>query len=192
MVFQGAQDVNLVDMTLSGLSQLLSTDNVPPGKYEGITINISNPRLVLKADLNTVITDVQLTANGRLFIKQDFELPAVQHSLIVLDFGGIHLVHTGQGKYVLTPQLRATITVQNAAVTLQGTIVSVDTSNHSMVIDNNGQNVTVFYDPTKIFLSTDTTTPTGTEADLTVGASVTVDGFMEANGTVTATEVHLQ
>jgi hypothetical protein len=191
VVFEGAQDVDLLDMTLSGLSELISTDNVPSGFYTKIRIEISNPRLVLKSDPNTVITDVQLTADGHLFISKTFELPADQHSLIVLDFGGIHLVKTGSDKYVLTPQLNATVTVQDAAVSLGGQIVSVDTANDMMVIDNGGQDVEVHYDPNAIFLPTDTTTPTGTEADLTVGATVQVDGLLTPGGAVNATAVHL-
>jgi hypothetical protein len=118
VLFEGAMDVNVLDLT--DVSAVLSSADVEPGRYEQIRLEIENPRLVLVSDPETVITDVQLTANGRLFISGEFEIPEGEDLLLTLDFGGIHLVETGNGKFVLTPQLRADLTVSDANAVVVG------------------------------------------------------------------------
>lgn len=191
VVFEGAQPINIVDLMLDGLPELLSTADIPAGHYTKIRLEIEDPQLVLKSDTSEVITNVKLTANGHLFISEEFDLPEGQDSLILLDFGGIHLVLNGNGRYVLTPQLRAEITVQDAAVMLSGEIVSVDLDADSMVVQVGDDEITVFYAGAAIFLPTDTDTPTGTEADFSPGLGVDVAGLLSVDGTVAASEIHI-
>jgi hypothetical protein len=191
VVFEGAQPVNIVDLMLDGLPELLSTADIPAGHYTKIRLEIQDPELVLKSNTTEVITKVKLTANGHLFICEEFDLPEGQDSLILLDFGGIHLVLNGNGRYVLTPQLRAEITVQDAAVMLSGEIVSVDMDADSMVVQVGDDEITVFYSGAAIFLPADMGTATGTETDLAPGLSVDVVGLLSVDGTVTASEIHI-
>jgi hypothetical protein len=63
-------------------------------------------------DPDTVLENVQITANGRLFVSGGFQLAEGENSLVLLDFESFHLVQAGNsGQYVLTPQLRAGIQV---------------------------------------------------------------------------------
>lgn len=190
VVFTGSLDVNLLDLT--NLSEALSSANVPAGTYSQIRLAISNPRLVLNSDPNTTITNVQLTANGQLFVSDDFTLTAGQDNLIVLDFGGIHLVQEGNGGYLLTPQLRADVTVQSADVASVGTIANLDTSTHTFTLTLTNGSLNVDYTSADIYLSTDTTTPTGTESDLADGLTVEVVGTVDVQGNVTASAIYLQ
>jgi hypothetical protein len=188
VVFTGAIDVDL--LSLGDVSMILTTAGIPAGVYEKIRISITDPRLVLISDPGTVFTDIHLTANGHLFVGGEFEIPD-GNSLIELTFAGIHLVRTGHGSYVLTPQLRADVFIGSADVTLAGTIASVDTATQSMVVTLAEGDVTVLYGSAAIFLPGDTDTPTGSEADLVTGASVEIEGTVDLDGVVTATTIHI-
>ncbi|NUM54521.1 MAG: hypothetical protein HUU46_12820 [Candidatus Hydrogenedentes bacterium] len=170
---------------------MFSTTDIPAGVYHRITLNIENPRLRLVSDPETEITDVHLTANGRLFVNTTFEIPEGGNSLIELMFNGVHLVRLGNGGYVLTPQLDASVTVSAADVTANGTIASVDDAADSLVLTLADGDVTVLYGGAAIFLPADTDTPTGTEADLLPGASVEVVGTIDLDGVITASEIHV-
>jgi hypothetical protein len=187
-IFTGSVDVDLVNP--EGLSEILSTAEIPAGTYTKVRIGIENPRLRLAADPDTEITNIKLTANGHVFISQTLEIPEGE-SLIVLTFTNIHLVLNGNGRYVLTPQLSVDISITSADVTATGTIASVDPDNDSMVVALTDGDITVLYGSAAIFLPGDTDTPNGTEADLVVGASVEVIGTVDLDGVVTATEIHL-
>lgn len=187
-VFSGELDVDLVDLT--ALSEVLSSQEIDAGSYTRIVLDIANPRLILAEDPETVITDVQLTANGRLFVNQSFTLPANQSSLIVLDFGGLHLVETGAGKFVLTPQLQATVGVQSADAQAAGVVAELDTEADTFVLDLGEDGaVDIVYTDAQIFLPGDTDTPTGTEADLLDGISVEVQGTLFVDGSINATVI---
>ena len=189
IVFEGSQDIELI--SLSGLSEVFSNAEIPAGTYTKIRIAIENPRLRLVSDPNTEITNIKLTANGHLFVSKTFEVPADQNSNIQITFEDLHLVLNGNGRYVLTPQLRADIVVSSADVAANGTIASVDPDNDSMVVTLADGDATVLYAGAAIFLPTDTDTATGMEADLVVGASVDIVGTIDLDGVITATEIHL-
>lgn len=125
VVYEGGFDVNLLDLTT--LSEVLTTADIPAGKYCKIILHIEDPRLVLVADPDTVITDIHLTANGRLFIKDRFVVGEQEDIIIVLNFGGIHLVERGDGGYVLTPKVRAEVNVDEQETAVEGEITSIDT-----------------------------------------------------------------
>lgn len=189
IVFEGSQDLELI--SLAGLSEVFSSAEVPAGTYTKIRIAIENPRLRLASDPDTEITNIKTTANGHLFVSETFEVPADQNSNIELTFEDLHLVLRGNGKYVLTPQLRADILVSSADVAATGTIASVDPDNDSMVVTLADGDATVLYAGAAIFLPADTDTATGTEADLVVGASVDIVGMIDLDGVITATEIRL-
>ena len=94
-VFSGNLEIDLLNLT--DISEILSESDVPAGRYTKVRISIANPRLILASDPETVITDVHLTANNRLFVSQSFEVPEDQTSLIVLDLGSIALRAQGNG-----------------------------------------------------------------------------------------------
>jgi hypothetical protein len=106
-------EIDLVD--LSNLSDIISSAVVPPGEYVKVALEISNPRLMLVGDAAEsmidleYITDVQLTANGRLFSSMDLLLVGGDTANLELILHEIHLVEKGGGGFVLTPQLRVEI-----------------------------------------------------------------------------------
>ncbi len=189
VVFEGSQDLELI--SLEGLSEVFSTAEIPAGTYTKIRLAIENPRLRLNDDPETEITNIKLTANGHLFVSEAFEVLEDGNSLIELTFEDLHLVRNGNGRYVLTPQLRADIAVSSADVAATGTIASVDADNDSMVVTLAEGDVTVLYTSASIFLPVDTVTPTGVEADIVVGASVDIVGTIDLDGAITATEIRL-
>ena len=192
VVFSGEMPVNVLD--LSGVSQLISLEEVPAGRYTKIRLEIKDPELVLKADPETVVTNIHLTANARLFIGVDFELEDGANRILVLDFGGIHLVRTGHGGYVLTPQLRASLEILTVEDTfVRGVIASVDYEVNSFVLLVEGGEIAVTYtEETEIFLPTDDAeTPTGTEADLVAGLEVYCFGALFSDNTMAAVRIEI-
>lgn len=113
-VFEGMHDFDLVDPT--EICEVLSSVDIPSGRYCKIRLHVENPRLLLAEDAPfdpddpPYRTNVKLTANGRLFIGASFELEPDGESLIKIIFQGMHLVETGD-MFVLTPQLLADVEV---------------------------------------------------------------------------------
>lgn len=191
-VFSGEMRVNILD--LAGVSQLISLEEVPAGHYTKIRLEIQDPELVFKADSETVFTNIHLTANDRLFITVDFELEDGDNRVLVLDFGGIHLVALGNGDYNLTPQLRAELeilTVENTFV--QGVIESIDYETNSIVLAVEGGQVAVTYgDDAEVFLaSDDDVTPTGLETDLLAEMEIICFGDLFSDNTMTASRIEI-
>lgn len=191
VIFSGSFDVDLLDLT--ELSQVLTEVEVPAGEYCGIRLRIENPRLVLVSDPDTIITNVHLTANGRLFVKEHFEIDDEEEVLIILDFGGIHLVRAGNsGKYVLTPHLKADIDIVDAAVSFQGEIIAIDAANQIIQVQTDVDTREVAIDSETVISSdddADDAADTGIEVllafeDLAVGQTVMVDGLLTVAGPI--------
>ncbi|HPO12939.1 MAG TPA: DUF4382 domain-containing protein [Candidatus Hydrogenedentes bacterium] len=109
-VFEGDLRMDIRD--LSSVSEILSTVDVEPGYYTKIRLSIGEPELRLASAPDVAIMDIHLTANARLFVSETFNLPDGQTSILTLDFQDLHLVETGHGGYVWTPQLRADVHVE--------------------------------------------------------------------------------
>jgi hypothetical protein len=97
-------EIDLVDP--GNLSDIFFAAEVPPGDYTQIRLEISDPRLDLFAEtVEEYITDVHLTANGRLFASVDLTISEGDSVYLEILIDRIHLVEKGGGGYVLTPQL---------------------------------------------------------------------------------------
>ena len=192
VIFSGAMDVNVLDLT--EVSEVLSCVDVPADVYTKIRLSITNPRLVLKSDPLTVITDIHLTANGRLFVSEEFELPEGESYLIILHFTDLHLVERGNGGYVLTPQVRADIQIDPAEVCICGTIVSIDKDEDTLILglcSDQGSEIEVLYTDALIYRAADTDTPTGTEDDLVEGICVRVRGTLWVDHVLAAETIRI-
>lgn len=183
------QDVDLVQ--LDGVAAMLTSAEIPTGVYNQIRLNIENPRLVLAAAPETVVTDVHLAANSRFFVAERFAAYAGTQTNIVLDIEGIHLVREGNGGYTLTPMLRARFREDRVPAVAQGVVVSVDAAAGAMVLGLPDADVPVNVSTAAIFLPGDTDTATGTLESLTEGAEVLVEGEVNAGGRFTADRVTL-
>jgi len=192
VIFSGAMDVNVVD--LAEVSEVLSCVGVPADVYTKIRLSITNPRLVLQSDPGTVITDIHLTANGRLFVSGEFELPEDEFYLIILHFTSLHLVELGNGGYVLTPQVRADIQIDPTEACVCGTIDSIDKDTDTLVLalcSDEGSEIEVLYTDALIYRATDTDTPTGSENELVEGIFIRVRGTLWVDHVLTAETIRI-
>ncbi len=179
-------DIDLKDLTT--VSQIVSFRDIPAGTYNQVRLHIDNPRLRLVGDPEGEFrTNVQLTANDRLFITGQFTLAPDEKVLIQIDFGGLKLNEKGNGDFVLTPQLRAEILVGETDVVLQGVIVSRDEGAQTLEVQVDDGPLPVDASSAMIFLPGDTDVATGDFVqDLTVGTQVEVEGVIDVECRVTA------
>lgn len=193
VVFGDGDEMEVDLFDLMGVSEVLSVGEVPAGLYTKIRLSIANPRLIFVDEPETVYTNIHLTANDRLFVSQNFTLPAGQSSLILLDFGGIHLVQQGNGNFNLTPQLRVDLDIINADVQATGIIASIDAGEAGTLVLTlaDGSELTVDYTAADVYLAIDTDTATGTAANLAVGQEVEVTGLLNVDGTVSASAIRI-
>ena len=190
VIFSGEKDVDLAELT--DVPEVLSCVEVPAGFYTKVRFSIADPALVLSSDPDTVITDIHLTANGRVYISEQFELPEEESYLLILHIESIHLVDEGNGSYVLTPQLRIEFEIEPMEGKVCGAIVDIDkdTDNFTLAMCD-GSEIGINYVDALIFLPGDTDTPTGTEDDLEVGDYVIVSGTVWVDGTLTADSIRV-
>ncbi len=186
-VFTGSLEVDLKELQESELSEVLSSAEIPAGRYTKIRLEYENP--VLELTDGTISEDIHETANSRLFVSQQFEIPEGP-ILMSLDLNGLHLVETGgDGGYVFTPQLEVTLDIQSAVVTATGTISALDTEQNTLTLTlEDGETQVNYTDETAITLPDGAA---GTEADLAVGQEVEVTGIVDLEGTVTADSIHI-
>lgn len=196
-IFSGEFDVDLLSLT--DLSQILTTANVPAAEYCRIFIRIENPRLILKRDPDTVITNVQLSSFGRLVLREHFEITEEDEFLVLLDFGGIHLFRFGD-RYVMFHRLRADVRVIGAETELVGAINAVDESMKSVqILTDVGETFNVMIDrKTTIFTDDDAddAAPTGAVqrlrfGDIDVGQRVRALGMMDVSAVINAKSIEI-
>jgi plastocyanin len=199
MIFTGSFDIDLLNLT--DLSQILTTADIPAAEYCRIFIRIDDPRLVLKSDPETVITNVRLTSNGRLFLREHFEIAEGEEILVLLDFGGIHLFRSFSGDgYVLSPRLKADIRVIDGDVEIEGVVSSINPSQRSFEVETIDTEVfEVFVDRKTSILTDDDSddgAPTGAVtklrfSSLLVGQQVEVLGTTDSSGGLDADAVEV-
>jgi len=189
-VFEGCEIVDLIQ--LEGVNRLISLDEAPAGTYTKIRISFEDPVLVLKSDPNTELANVHLTANGRLFISQMFDLPEGQQSVLLIDFGGLHLVMNGNGNFVLTPQLAVDLEVGMIEDTsVMGMITAIDSENDLLTLMVEGGELLVDCAGASVFLVDDTDTPNGDKSDLMVDQKVEVMGLLFPDDILEASSIRI-
>jgi len=179
--------INIMDLT--EVAQAVKTTDLPSGKYTKIRIGIADPVLVLVDEPGVEYTDIQLTANSRLFISQQFELPADQEVTLVLGFGGIHLVDTNGGSYTWTPQMQVVITMEPVAGSATGIITEVGEGWFAVELDAETTVIVSFDEALEVWLPGDVDTPSGGLQDLVLGTEVQVEGILYRDGSIAADTV---
>ena len=183
-VYEGSMDVELTDLV--GISDVLSTTEIPAGTYNQIRLSIENPRMTLVDSSKAVYTNIHLTANSRLFITQQFELPGGQ-VILQLDFAGVKIVERGNNDYTWTPQLEAEITIVAVETTSTGAVASLDLNTSQFTLQESG--VVVDFSGAVIYRDDSSV---GDATDLADGQTVEVHGLLSSGGVLTADSVHIQ
>ncbi len=134
-------------LSLDSMSQILGVASVNAGTYTKIRLDVSNPEFVRDDDSVFSGDDIQLVANGHVDLNAQGGIHIAPDSLTVvsLDFdlnNSLQIVQTGQGRYILRPQIF--IDANNQAledVTLTGvTVMSVNLETHTVIVDLGGPN----------------------------------------------------
>lgn len=192
-------DVKTVDVIdLQFLSEVLTSMNLPVGKYTKVSIYYENPVLTIGGIEQT---DVKTTANGRIFISQNFTIPDDGPVLIMINFNAICLTLTGEGTYIINPQLIVDISLTSAEVEIEGLIVGITLDPKSIAVFN-GETVidvsVVVTDPadprdTEIVreIEEDVFIPI-TFADLMIGDKVKVEGLLKLDGSIIAHRIEVE
>jgi hypothetical protein len=184
---------------LDSVSQVLAVSSVNAATYSKIRLEVSNPEFVRDDDSVFSGDDIQLVANGHIDLNAQGGINIAPDSLTVvsLDFdlnNSIQIVQTGQGRYILRPQVF--IDANNQAlepVTITGaTVVSVNVATHTVIVDLGGPNemVVVKTDGGTAILGIGGLS-LGLEA-LVPGAHVSVTGILNVStGVVTADTIQV-
>lgn len=207
VIFDSDMRVDLVQ--LQGLAALVTSKPLEAGIYTKIKITIADPEMVLKSALDLVIpaTEIQLTANNRLFVEQDFEVPAGKTSLILFDMNGFEVEDQPARpvEFKLLPHaLDVGVRVESEHVIFTGQITSIDAENNTIFVAG------LDSDPVEVILpaesegedegeSEDEGEDEGEDdqegedmpdvSDFTVGQTVQVEGTLDVDGVVTATAI---
>jgi hypothetical protein len=182
-VYQGSMDVELKNLV--GVSEVLSSTEIPAGVYNQIRLSIENPRMTLVDSSKAVYTNIHLTANSRLFITEKFELPGGE-VILQLDFAGVKIVEQGNGDYTWTPQLEAELTIVAIETTSEGTVASLDLGNNQFTLQESG--VVVDFSGAVIYRDDSSV---GDATDLADGQTVQVHGLLYSSGVLMADEVYI-
>lgn len=182
---QDPVDINLME------NVVLSVSEVQAGVYNQMRLSYSDPRMTLKSDPGTEITDIHQTANSRLFITQLFNVPAGA-TVFQFDLNGAKIVQLGHGGYNWTPQLDVELSAVAEDVTAEGEIVAIDGQAKTVTIQLETGTLVVDYSGADIYLPDDTDTPNGTEGDLAIGKTVLAEGDVTNAGPLVASAVYIQ
>ncbi len=195
--------LDIVD--LSTISQVLTAANLTPGKYTKVALYYENPVAVVDGVESSAI---QSTANGRIFISQNFTVPEGGPVLIEIDFKEIGLNSTGGGPndYILNPQLRVDIGFTSALIEFAGTIVGIVPEPQTLSVDSGTSILDVAVDEeTVIVRQQEVVIPDAIPPDpltefvevaipfgnLMNGDMVEVDGELQLDGSIVADRIEV-
>ena len=193
ILFEGAVDIDLVELTLAeSCGKLISAVDLPAGAYAGIRLSLENPRLVLKSDPGTVITDVDLTSDGELFIFAEFDAIDGDDLLIALHLGDVYLMDNGDGSYVLVLHFTVTMDDDFDDAYFEGVVSDIADDLSSILVELPWEEtaVEVFLGPETEFCSWPSEEPLGPE-DLAVDQFVLILGLVNDDGSVDAEVVKI-
>jgi len=139
--------VRLNLMALDSMSSILAVASVNAGTYSKIRLDVSNPEFVRDDDSVFSGDDIQLVANGHVDLNSQGGITVEPDTLMVVDMdfdldSSIQIVQTGQGRYILRPQilLGTNLAVPQPVTITTATVVSVNAATHTVMIDLSGPN----------------------------------------------------
>lgn len=109
----------------NGANQIVTQNQVPAGKYDGIRMTLDGSYIVLPGHGTNTPLDLAADVIGGYVIQYSLSIAEGNSYELILDFDAFHSVQqTGPNQYTLTPAVR----VQDAAVagSITGAVVSAD------------------------------------------------------------------
>ncbi len=193
-------------LALDSISQVLAAGNVQSGTYSKIRLQVSDPEFIRTNDSMFMGPNVKLMANSHVDLNPQGSITIDTDSLQVISLdldldNSIQINHTGDGHYILRPQIivdgndaidpdndnAEEITIGNA------TIVSIDVLTGVIVVSIPGSqdNLTIITNAqTEIDAEDDLPL---TLAQLTVGAQVKLEGELDiVTGDIIAAQIELK
>ncbi|MFP6582263.1 MAG: DUF4382 domain-containing protein [Candidatus Hydrogenedentota bacterium] len=186
-------------MDLNGMTRIIDTLDIHGGKYTKMAIYYDHACIAVDGADPT--DEVHITANGRMFVSQNFTLDAGGETLILIDFnvGDIHVTVNPSSdplRYVLTPQLRAIVNLTSALVEDEGEITDLSQEGDPKWIQLDGaRDVYPTEDASYIIVIDEfgaTMSLDGEFMGLNEGQFVRVEGICEIDGSITADYIEVQ
>ncbi len=169
-----------------GVAEVFATANVPEGVYTGVTLVLSDPRLVFADAPGMVITDVALPEAGRLFVPVEFVVLTGGEGLLVLDLGGIRVFALETGGHSFEPDLQVVLDAAAVTANAVGRIDDVRPDRGVFRLESESMEVEVDFLTAVIFMPGDFEAPSGTAYDLVEDADVLALGTLGQDGTLMA------
>jgi hypothetical protein len=137
-IFSGPPDKSVDLLALRGKADLIALIDLPPGAYNKARMKIEKAWFI---DSEGVRHDV-IVPSGRVTIKfkHPLMIQANDQTDVLFDFipgKSIHLVETGNGKFVLRPVVRVRVSGEEVTefIKIEGRIVSVDCAADRLMLD---------------------------------------------------------
>lgn len=191
--------------SLAAVGQFMSTVTIPAGIYTQINVTLGNDVQLVSLD-GTVTTNAKFSAAGGDFVwkVKQVEMDATTSGQVVLDFNLSKFTYDAASG-IVTPSLdvpKPTDAFKKFArqqAEIEGVVVSVDTTNNSLTIDDRhlGKGVIVSL-ATDAVITNEKTGSVMTLSDLVAGARIEVKGVVTPGATtadpvtVVATVIHVE
>ena len=166
---------------LVGMAELLNVTDVLAGAYSSVMMSLSNPRLVLVADPEAVITNVQLSNDGHFTMAMDLIFEAGDVPSLVLGLSGMRMNELNDGTFAHMSDFQVTVEDDTASTMLVGIIQDLNQEDNTFSLNSGHMEMDVLYTDSVTFLPDDVEFPTGSEHDLINGALVVVLGTLSAD-----------
>lgn len=196
-----SQPVRMDFLKLDSTAQILAAVNVGAGSYSKIRLQVTDPEFVRDDDSVFSGDDIHLVANGHVDLNTQGDVLIVGNEVTVVSLdlaleNSIQINQTGNGRYILRPQIFVDNTLEDeegiiivgatvSSINLGTSIIVVETSGNesdaTLSVQTNGATEVLSIDGLPIALSS-----------LSVGSHINVVGTIDVEtGLVTATEVQI-
>ena len=193
------EPVRMDFLALDSVATILVAADVAAGSYSKLRMDVSNPEFVRDDDSVFTEPQVQLVANGHVDINFQQAVVIQPETMTVIDLdldleNGIQVTGTGNGRYILRPQIIVDISPDNLmpVVVAGATVVSVNVDAGTLTVLRAGDGF-----PLTVHVSdaTEITSSAGLSLELPaviVGSQVNLEGELDVStGVVTASVISI-
>ncbi len=140
-------------LALDSISRVLAVTQAPAGNYHKIRLYVSEPKFVMDDGTEIMEDDIQLVANGKVDLNSQGDVIVTTDAFTVVSLdldaeNSIQVVQTGNGMYIMRPQVFVDATVDSLeSVEVMGAeIVTFDEAQGQLIIDLPGSDETIVVD----------------------------------------------